>query len=264
MNEYYTFNKRFIDNNISLFKKTSIIEKNDVISNIKEIDYAIDEIDLYNILYSKFIELGNKDDAFNDLIDNIDREYKKTIIKLDNLYNLELYLAPKKYDVDFIVVILFTLSVVSYILFLISMFFAEKIFTNNYFITVYGETNKAPSMYTYWIIIMVIYIVFIVFLGMLLLLIIKLFPTKNIITYFILSLYSKDQIIIIILLSIVSVITLSVITNNKNFDYENEGLRCMRSFNSVIKFFSLFMYVFTYSFIEIIKQIVRISMDTLL
>ena len=159
-----------------------------------------------------------------------DSRFSKLTDKITSIYSSEYSLMDIIFDSQFMV--LYMLKLINYGFFALSLFLAEKLFSDMYMKNVYGAGGKPPDILIYIGITLALNLAFVVFMLVVLLLIRYIFknPTNNfIVDMSLISKFLVDYAITTVILGLVGVICGSIIQKKRYFRYSTEGLRGVRA-----------------------------------
>lgn len=156
--------------------------------------------------------------------------FVKLINKLSAIYNSEYSLMDIIFDSQFMVI--YVLKLITYGFFALSLFLAEKLFSDMYMKNVYGNGGSPPDILIFIGITLALNLAFVIFLLVVMLLIMYIFksPTNNfIIDMNLIGKFMMDYAISTVIIGLVGVICGSIIQKKRYFRYATEGLRGVRA-----------------------------------
>lgn len=145
--------------------------------------------------------------------------------------------------------VMYALKLINYGFLFLSLYMAEKLFSEMYMKKVYAEQIAPPALQTFLLLMLLIHAGFNLFVFVILTLLIILFkrPTNSFfINWYLVQTYLLDYIITTVLFTIVSVIIGVVMQKKRYFRYKTEGLRAIRAFKEIIQFTSMIIYAMPY------------------
>ena len=164
--------------------------------------------------------------------------------KISSLYNINHKKMGVMIDSQFIM--LYSLKITSFLLLLLSLYLAEKIFSDMYMRKVYGEGLDPPNLLIYPGIVLAICIAFMLFVLTFLILLMYLFndPLNGfIINSYLIKNYIFDYIFSLVLLMLFGIIIGLAIQNKKYFRYKTEGLRGLRALKNVLMYLAIILFI---------------------
>lgn len=239
----------------------------DILGMMDEVDGRINDIiksvhDFYEDEFRRTVI--NQMDRFN-LTMVIDTDDKHALIErrqkvLDDMtvmynkifyfYNDKVTLMDIILDSQFLLMYLF--KIISFFSFVVSLFFAEKFFSEMYMKAVYADSKDPPNIHVFLGILMALHMGFMLFILVVLLLLMFLFKTSTnnfvINTYFIKN-FLLDYVMTAIIIVIVGLIVGTIVQKKRYFRYKTEGLRGIRALKELMSLLGIVVFVIPYFYI---------------
>lgn len=155
--------------------------------------------------------------------------------KLSVIYNSEFSIMDIIFDTQFMT--LYILKIINYGFFALSLYLAERLFSEMYMKKVYGNGSNPPDLLAYIGITLALNVAFILFLVVILLLIMYIFKSPSntfVIDSRLIKKFLIDYMITTVIAGIIGVICGSIIQKKRYFRYKTEGLRGVRALNELM------------------------------
>jgi hypothetical protein len=165
----------------------------------------------------------------------VDAKFQKHIIKLSAIYNNEVSIMDIIFESQFM--ILYVLKLINFAFFALSLYLAEKLFSEMYMKRVYGGGGSPPDILVYLGLTIALNTAFLVFMLTILLLIMYIFkdPTNTfVIDFQLIVKFLIDYGITVAITGLVGILVGSTIEKKKYFRYKTEGLRGVRAYHELM------------------------------
>lgn len=193
---------------------------------------GVQQVILENL--SKFV-----DDVKKNKVISIHKAHeKKQMMYLKRLYSIyDIRYCVMDYFLDKQYIILYLLKLIHFLIFLVSIYLTEKIFSEMYMKKVYAENTDPPRLLIMLVIILALNTGFMLFLITVLYLstiLLQNFNSHSLIDSNLVMLLIKDAGLYMLLLAIFGSFLGYVIEKKKYFKYKTEGLRTIRAFKEIL------------------------------
>ena len=182
-----------------------------------------------------------------DRADQMEQYIMKVHNKISRMYSTEFNIMDFIFDSQFIS--LYVLKVLHYLILLLSLYFADKIFSEKYMKTVYGDGQDPPDLLQFIGIFLGINVAMLAFLFLIMVLLMYLFktPTNNfVIDSKMLGKGLMDAGFFLLIFTLFNIVLAMTVQKKKYFRYKTEGLRGIRAMKELMMSFGAMLIMIPY------------------